>query len=96
MLPAPRPAPTCPPPPPTYSACVKALSPGGTAANPRPEQSTPRSPSQLQEAGHGGGEAPPLGPAELPRPQATRPSNARHRIAGHRTATRHGPTARKK
>lgn len=78
-LPTPAPAPA-----PTHRACVKALSPGGTAASPRPEQSTPRSPSQLQEAGQGGGDAPPLGPAQLPRPQATRPSRARHRIAGPR------------
>lgn len=86
----PRPGPTaatCPPPAPTHRACVKALSPGGTAASPRPEQSTPRSPSQLQEAGQGGGDAPPLGPAQLPRPQATRPSRARHRIAERRPAS---------
>lgn len=66
---------------PTHRVCVKALSPGGTAASPRPEQSTPRSPSQLQGAGQGGGDAPPLCPAQLPRPQATRPSRVRHRIA---------------
>lgn len=60
---------------------MKALSLSGTAVSPRPEQSTPPSPSQLQEAGQGGGEAPPLGPAELPKPQAKKPSRAKHRIA---------------
>lgn len=89
---SPRPA-TCPPgPAPTHSACVKALSPGGTAASPRPEQSTPRSPSQLHGAGQGEGDAPPLCPAQLPRPQATRPSRARHRIAD--PAGRPAPPAR--
>lgn len=92
--PSPHPA-TCPPGParaPTHSACVKALSPAGTAASPRPEQSTPRSPSQLHGAGQGGGDAPPLCPAQLPRPQATRPSRARHRIAD--PAGRAAPPAR--
>lgn len=66
----------------THRAWVKALSPSGTAGSPRPEQSTPPSPSQLQGAGQGAGEAPPLGPAELPKPpQARKPSTARHRIA---------------
>lgn len=58
----------------THSAWVKALSPSGTAVNPFPEQSTRRSPSQLQGAAQRGGAAP-LGPAEPSSPRAKKQSS---------------------
>lgn len=74
-------APLRPPSPParspvarTHSAWVKALSPSGTAVSPFPEQSTRRSPSQLQGAAQRGGAAP-LGPAEPSSPRARKQSS---------------------
>lgn len=58
----------------THSAWVKALRPSGTAVNPFPEQSTRRSPSQLQGAAQRGGAAP-LGPAEPSSPRAKKQSS---------------------
>lgn len=58
----------------THSAWVKALSPSGTAVSPFPEQSTRRSPSQLQGAAQRGGAAP-LGPAEPSSPRARKQSS---------------------
>lgn len=59
---------------PTHSNWVKALSPSGTAVSPFPEQSTRRSPSQLQGAAQRGGAAP-LGSAEPRSPRARKQSN---------------------
>lgn len=58
----------------TYSAWVKALSPSGTVVSPFPEQSTRRSPSQLQGAAQRGGAAP-LGSAEPRSPRAKKQSS---------------------
>lgn len=58
----------------THSAWVKALSPSGTAVSPFPEQSTRRSPSQLQGAAQRGGAAP-LGSAEPRSPRARKQSS---------------------
>ncbi|KAL4696720.1 hypothetical protein H8959_002418 [Pygathrix nigripes] len=58
----------------THRAWVKALSPSGTAVSPFPEQSTRRSPSQLQGAAQRGGAAP-LGPAEPSSPRARKQSS---------------------
>lgn len=58
----------------THSAWVKALSPSGTAVSPFPEQSTRRSPSQLQGAAQRGGAAP-LGPVEPRSPRARKQSS---------------------
>lgn len=58
----------------THSNWVKALSPSGTAVSPFPEQSTRRSPSQLQGAAQRGGAAP-LGSAEQRSPRARKQSN---------------------
>ena len=53
---------------------MKALSPSGTAVSPFPEQSTRRSPSQLQGAAQRGGAAP-LGSAEPRSPRARKQSS---------------------
>lgn len=53
---------------------MKALSPSGTAVSPFPEQSTRRSPSQLQGAAQRGGAAP-LGSAEPRSPRAKKQSS---------------------
>lgn len=58
----------------THSARVKALSPSGTAVSPFPEQSTRRSPSQLQGAAHRDGAAP-LGSLEPRSPRARKHSS---------------------
>lgn len=58
----------------THRAWVKALSPSGTAVSPFPEQSTRRSPSQLQGTAHRGGAAP-LGSAKLRSPRAKKQSS---------------------
>lgn len=73
LPPSPAPGPRHPDPG-THSAWVKALSPSGTAVSPFPEQSTRRSPSQLQGDAQRGGAAP-LGSAEPRSPRARKQSS---------------------